>query len=176
MKQAAVVSPETSHLVEQADPIDRPPVLAAPRIDLSHFHYHMLWEQVDCSAGSMAMLPVAVVPMGLVMQAYPRVAAPLHFLNLDFPTRQVVVEQEIARPTLELAVVLDFAYPTRQVVAERGFVRPTQRPVAVEPGSDPTLELAVGEPEIARPIPEVVAEHPTCWVVALVDPRDLEQA
>jgi len=150
----------------------------------------MLWEQVDCSAGSMAMLPVAVVPMGLVMQAYPRVAAPLHFLNLDFPTRQVVVEQEIARPTLELAVVLDFAYPTRQVVAERGFVRPTlelavvergfvrptQRPVAVEPGSDPTLELAVGEPEIARPIPEVVAEHPTCWVVALVDPRDLEQA
>jgi hypothetical protein len=151
----------------------------------------------------MAMLPVAVVPTGLVMQAYPRVAAPLHFLNLDFPTRQVVVEREIARPTQELAVVLDFAYPTRQVVAEREiarptqelavvereFVRPTQRPVAVEPGFDPTQELAVVEREIALPIPEVVvergsvhptllvvAERPTRWVVALVDPRDLEQA
>ncbi len=161
----------------------------------------MSWEQeqqVDYSAGSMAMLPVAAGPTGLLMRvqraqrAHPRVAVLPYFLNLDFPTRQVVVEPGSARPNRQIAVVQDFACPTRQVVEEQDFVRPNLRPVAAEPGSAPSQEFVVEEQDFVRPIPElavehgfahpsllVAAEHPMGWVVALVAlvaPRDLRQA
>src|SRR6266851_779831 len=141
----AVGSRETSLLVgqvvEQADPIDRQLVLAAPKIDLNQPHCHMLWEQVDYSVDPMLMPPAAVVPRDLVMLEHPKAVVHPYLLHFDFPIRLVV-----AGP--------DFVIPTRQAVVEQGLAFPSLQLAAVE--QNPGL--------------------PRCWAVALVDPKDWQQA
>ena len=189
LKEAVVGCLETSHLVAlagQADPIDRQPGVE-PTIDLSHFHRKLEQER----------RAVAAVPTGLVMRAHPRIAVPPYCQQLDFPTREIVVEPGSARPNCQVAVEPGFACPTRKLVEEQEFECPNPRAVAAEPGSAPSLELVVEEQDFARPTrglavePELVhpnrqpvgrdfahpshlvaAEHPTGWAVAPVDPRD----
>jgi len=182
----AVGSRETSLLVgqvvEQADPIDRQLVLAAPKIDLNQPHCHMLWEQVDYSVDPMLMPPAAVVPRDLVMLEHPKAVVHPYLLHFDFPirlvvagpdfvipTRQAVVEQGFALPSQQLvAVEQDFAYPTQLVAVEQGLALPSQQLVAVEQGlAFPSLQLAAVEQNPGLP---------RCWAVALVDPKDWQQA
>src|SRR6266852_2728361 len=133
----AVGSRETSLLVgqvvEQADPIDRQLVLAAPKIGLNQPHCHMLWEQVDYSVDPMLMPPAAVVPRDLVMLEHPKAVVHPYLLHFDFPIRLVVVEQGFALHSQQLvAVEQDFAYPTQLVAVEQGLALPSQQLVAVE--------------------------------------------
>jgi len=151
-------------VVEQADPIDRQLVLAAPKIDLNQFHCHMLWEQADYFVDPMLMRLAAVVPRDLVMLAHPKAVVHPCLPHFDFPillvvagpdfvipTRQAVVEQGLALPSPQLvAVEQDFAYPTQLVAVEQGFALPSLQLAAVE--QNPGL--------------------PRCWAAAPVDPRD----
>src|SRR6266851_4830468 len=154
----AVGSRETSLLVgqvvEQADPIDRQLVLAAPKIDLNQPHCHMLWEQVDYSVDPMLMPPAAVVPRDLVMLEHPKAVVHPYLLHFDFPIRLVV-----AGP--------DFVIPTRQAVVEQGFALPSLQLVAVEQDFAYPTQLVAVEQGLALP---------RCWAVALVDPKDWQQA
>src|SRR5260370_31797047 len=85
----AVGSRETSLLVgqvvEQADPIDRHLVLAAPKIGLNQPHCHMLWEQVDYSVDPMLIPRAAVVPRDLLMLERPKPVVHLYLLPFHLP-------------------------------------------------------------------------------------------
>jgi hypothetical protein len=175
-------------LVVRADPIDRLPVLVVPTIDLNRLHSHMLLEQeIDYPVGPKAMLPVEAEPMDRETRVHPTVAVPLHFLNLEHPTQQVVVELGFACPTLRPVVVergsvrptgrvveqdfvpsQEFVVEKRQVVVELGFACPTLRPV--EQDFVPSQEFVVEERQVVRPTlrPVVVEQdfvHPTLLVV-----------
>jgi hypothetical protein len=146
-----------------------------------------LEQEVDYPVGPMAMLPVEAEPMDQEKRVHPTVVVPLHFLNLEHPTqqvvaelgfvcptlRQVVVERGSVRPTGQVVVEQDFVpsqefvVEERQVVVELGFVCPTLRPV--EQDFVPSQEFVV-ERQVVRPTPRpVVVEqdfvHPTLLVV-----------
>jgi hypothetical protein len=126
-------------------------------------------------------------------RVHPTVAVPLHFLNLEHPTQQVVVELGFACPTLrpvERGSVpsQEFVVEERQVVVELGFVCPTLRPVEQDfvPSQEfvveerqvvrPTLRPVVVEQDFVHPTQLVVVEHPMHWVVVLVDSKNLHLA
>jgi hypothetical protein len=136
----------------------------------------LLEQEVDYPVGPKAMLPVEAEPMDRETRVHPTVAVPLHFLNLEHPTQQVVAELGFACPTL------------RPVVVERGSVRPTGRVVEQDfvPSQEfvveerqvvrPTLRPVVVEQDFVHPTQLVVVEHPMHWVVVLVDSKNLHLA
>jgi hypothetical protein len=136
----------------------------------------LLEQEIDYPVGPKAMLPVEAEPMDRETRVHPTVAVPLHFLNLEHPTQQVVVELGFACPTL------------RPVVVERGSVRPTGRVVEQDfvPSQEfvveerqvvrPTLRPVVVEQDFVHPTQLVVVEHPMHWVVVLVDSKNLHLA
>ena len=87
-------------------------------------------QEVDYSVDPMLMPPAAVVHPYLLHFDFPiRLVAGPDFV---IPTRQAVVEQSLALPSLQLvAVEQDFAYPAQQVVVEQGLAIPNLPRAAV---------------------------------------------
>src|SRR6266853_1421504 len=113
----------------------------------------LLEQEVDYPVGPKAMLPVEAEPMDRETRVHPTVAVPLHFLNLEHPTQQVVVELGFACPTLRPGVVEpvfvpgpEFVLEAPQVVVELGFVCPTLRPV--EQDFVPSQEFVVEKRQV----------------------------
>jgi hypothetical protein len=121
----------------------------------------------------MEMLLVAAVPTSLLMREHSTIVVPQRYLNFDYPTLPVVVEQGFASSNYQPAVGQDFAYP-RLVVERQGFASPNQE-FAVEAGSVHPNRQPVAE-DFAYPSLQVAAEHPRGWVVALAAPRGSQQA